>query len=438
MTKHNRVRDEFVPAPRKNLPIRILRAFDNAKHIAALPRSVRDTFAEIVRYVPQNRPLATVFAHKSSLAERIGTSERTIYRHLADLEAKNLIIIHNQERRSRNGRFSVSRIALTEFAAQLLGLIESISYDGTTHSSNDFNKTQSIDKAKTKTLMPDYENLTHPPALPFFDILSSDNSDQTKKKCAGELDSLSISETQSFFIHNEPCDKLSDGFMITKPTNTNIQCPVPLIQGLPSDLVWLAINGVTRAGIFKLMGMAKTKKKRLSDIVLVVKDNIQKLKGKHLYGYLAKLVNGPTCFQLAATNKRRGQKEEEEAKLRKQKDIMFRQRFAGTSLFDRERSVLYRIDEKASYAEVIGGSKHGWIPLTNCSWFTTNIEDGKLVLAHESVEVSFKREGQGSKLVNSLTLSKDREKGCSQLEALKSIVNLRTPKRTSLTVLGTQ
>ncbi len=114
----------LAPAKSRNLPVRILRAFDNAKHMLGLSRSTKDTLAELCRFVPQNEPFATIFAHKSKIAERIGASERTVYRHLEQLEKGGLIEVLPQERKSRNGRFSVARIRLTQKAAAILGFIE--------------------------------------------------------------------------------------------------------------------------------------------------------------------------------------------------------------------------------------------------------------------------------------------------------------------------
>lgn len=119
----------LAPAPRKNLPVRILRAIDAALHLSGLPRCLRATFAEIARYVPQSQPFATVFAHKDKIAARVGASERTVFRHLAALKDAGLIETLQQERKSRNGRYSVARVKLTEQGAAILGLINSPPHD---------------------------------------------------------------------------------------------------------------------------------------------------------------------------------------------------------------------------------------------------------------------------------------------------------------------
>lgn len=108
--------------PARNIPLRILRAIDAALHLAGIPRCIRLTFAELARHVPQAEPFATVFAHKERIAKRISAAESTVYRHLAALVEAQLIERLPQERKSRNGRFSVARVRLTQKGAELLGL----------------------------------------------------------------------------------------------------------------------------------------------------------------------------------------------------------------------------------------------------------------------------------------------------------------------------
>lgn len=110
----------------KNLPNRILRACDNAKHLGGLSRSTKDTLSEICRFVKQNAPFETIYPRRITIAERIGASERTVYRHLQKLQTLELIQVLEQERKSRNGKFSVSRIRLTAKAAELLGFVDSV------------------------------------------------------------------------------------------------------------------------------------------------------------------------------------------------------------------------------------------------------------------------------------------------------------------------
>ncbi|MDB5795857.1 MAG: Replication protein, partial [Noviherbaspirillum sp.] len=242
MSEHEAAGAELVPAKRKNLPNRILRAIDDALHLHGLSRCLRITFAELCRFVPQAEPFATIFAKKETIADRIGVEVRTVQRHLAALEAQGLIERLSQERKSRNGRFSIARIRLTRKAAELVGLID-----------------------------------------------------------AG-----------SDLMHSSPSDNLSTGHTLSEPTISKPQLPQRTENGLPVELAWLTGNGVSRAGVFCLMGLAKAKNKRLSDIATVVHDRIKELKGSGLFAYLAALCKGPTDFAVAAANERKRRQDAEQ------------------------------------------------------------------------------------------------------------------------------
>ena len=65
----------------------------------------------------------------------------------------------------------------------------------------------------------------------------------------------------------------------------------------------------------------------LSDIVVVVREHIDALKGGRLFAYLAKLAAGPTDFSVAAATKRRRLEEASKAKATARKIAVFRERF---------------------------------------------------------------------------------------------------------------
>ncbi|WP_423680215.1 MULTISPECIES: hypothetical protein [unclassified Undibacterium] len=299
-----------ISAPKsRNLPVRILRAFDNAKHIIGLSRGVKDTLAEICRYVKQSDPLAPIFPHKAHIASRIGIDERTVYRHMSAIKEHGLIEVMSQERKSRNGRFAVARIRLTKKAAELLGLIE------------------------------------------------AENND----------------------IHREPDDNLSDGHTLTEPTIPKKQ---PATRGsiLPDDLKWLTGNGLSLAGVFKLMKIATQKGKRLSDIATACREYLAKLKGEHLFCTLRKLANSTVDYSHIAAEALRREKGREAEQLAKAKAKAFRERFKGVSLTNRSGTLLYQIDSACRFAQVTG-AKTGTVPLNDLTDWIAGIETGRLVLA---------------------------------------------------------
>jgi len=332
-------RDALAPATRRNLPNRILRAIDDALHLSGLSRSLRHTLAELCRFVSQADPFATIFAHKTAIAARVGASERTIYRHLEALQEHCLIEVLEQERKSRNGRFAVSRIRLTRKAAALLGFIEAD--EVVDHISQPVEMVQPAD---------------------------------------------AIDQEPTPLVHSTPSDILSSGHTLSEPTISKHQPPQRTENGLPVDLAWMTGNGLSRAGIFALMRKAKEHGKRLSDVVLVVRDYIRDLKGGRLFSYLAKLASGPTCFAVAAATERQRIADQAEARAMERKIAAFKTRFAGVSLTNRKQDRLFQIDRNAKYAQVFGGAYPVTVPLNDLREWVQRVESGELVLATLATE----------------------------------------------------
>ena len=360
MSVHEAAGVQLVPAPRKNLPNRILRAFDNAKHLQGLKRSVRDTLAELCRFVPQNRPFETVFAHKATIAQRIGMSERTLYRHLGALEEAELIETMEQDRKSRNGRFAVARIRLTRKAAALLGFIEA--------------------PEEQPFVNPD-DSATNTPEDPALPCCTNRDIDAAP---AGQ------NTHDSPVIHSPPSAILSDRHTLSVPTVSKHQLPQRTENGLPIDLAWLTRNGVSRAGIFCLMGLAKAKQKRLSDIVTVVEQRIRELKGSALFAYLAALCKGPTDFSAAAATERARVRAERLANEFKRKAAVFRERFKGVSLTNPGQTLLVVIDRRCAFAQVFNvGKTPSTMPLHDLKPMIERVEAGQLVMATLALERQF-------------------------------------------------
>lgn len=365
MVDHETAGVELVPVKHKNLPLRILRAFYNAKHLTGLKRGIKDTLAELCRFVPQNQPFDTIFAHKATIAARIGASERTIYRHLETLREHHLIEVLEQDRKSRNGRFTVSRIRLTRKAAVLLGFIEAPE------------EIACLDDAEMPMHVTTVSSVTPQPATsPVHTVPASIKADATKHEVA-EL------------IPSAPSAKMTVGHTLSVPTISKNQPPQRTQNGLPIDLAWMTGNGLSRAGIFKLMKKAKNHGKRLSDIVIVVHDYIQDLKGGRLYSYLAKLADGPTDFAVAAANERKRLADAEKTRVFERKVQVFRSRFRNTALTNRAQTRLYLIDPHARFVQILGGPRPGTMPLSDLGPWINGVETGELVLATLETERRF-------------------------------------------------
>lgn len=359
MDHHETAGLELAPPKRKNLPSRVLRAFDNAKHLEPLKRGVRDTLAEICRFVSQARPFDTIFAHKATIAARIGASERTVYRHLDSLKEAGLIEVMPQDRKSRNGRYAVSRIRLTPVAARLLGFVDSEGVAGGPHFS--------------------------PAPSPSSDS-SRVHSDRT---AAREAVSPRRSSAEENVIHTQPSAKTAVRHTLTKPTIPKNQPRQLFEHALPKDLAWLTGNGLSRAGIFKLMALSKQHGKLLSDIVVATKERLRTMHGGRLFAYLQALALGPSDFSCAARESRARLVLLEASQRQAERHARFRQRFRSTALVNRSQTRLYCIDANAAYAQVFGGPVPVTVPLTDLTDWVTRIDTGALVLATSDAERKF-------------------------------------------------
>ena len=355
------------PARSKNLPNRILRAVDYAMHLAALPRALRPTLAEIARYVPQDRPFDTVFAKKASIARRIAASVETVYRHLRALKTHGMIVTLEQERKSRNGRFAVARIRLTEKAAALLGFIaEPVDVCAAAVDADAALPPADPSAAPKNTGVPRIEGGTSMPV------------------------GAAIAAPCAPVIHSPPHGKMTDGHTLTEPTGTKPQLPARTENGLPADLAWLTGNGVSRAGVFCLMGLATARHKRLSDIVTVVGQRIRAWTGSRLFAYLAALCRGPTDFSAAAATERLRRQAEQAAQAVRRKAALFRERFKNVALTNPAQTLLIRIDRHCAFAQVFDLIKPpATMPLHDLKPLIEAVDSGRLVMATDALERRF-------------------------------------------------
>lgn len=85
-------------------------------------------------------------------------------------------------------------------------------------------------------------------------------------------------------------------------------------HSVPAELAWMCIEGdMAPTLLFKLMGIGKATKNRLSDVVMASKDYLAGLKGKHLYSYIRKLLVKGTSYQERAQAAREELKADEKA-----------------------------------------------------------------------------------------------------------------------------
>ncbi len=388
MADHEAEQPPLVPTRPKNLPRRVLQAIDCAMHVANIARKLRPTIAALCRHVSQSRPFDAVFAKKESLAARTGASVETVYRHLKALKAAGLIEVQEQERKSRNGRFAIARIRLTVKAAGLLGFVEvepPLQACDTLleppDSVPDAASTASAAAQAGACCSNADDAPPNPPAVP---------PAAPTPPCAPAASARNArpkTPVETPLVHTPPTVKMPYGQTLTEPTNSKHQLPRRTQNGLPNDLAWLTGNGLSRAGIFCLMGLAKTAKKRLSDITTAVYSRIRGLTGSALFAYLAALCKGPSDFAAAAAAERSRQAAQEAAAALRRQAAIFRQRFKGVALANRAQTILYLIDARCAFAQVLGENRHATtMPLNDLKPWIDGIASGRLVMATASLE----------------------------------------------------
>lgn len=359
MSDHEGTGTPLVPQKHRNLPVRILRALDHALHLLGLALGPRIVLAELCRFVPQHRPFDSIFAFKETIAKRMGISIRTVYRHLATLLEHELIVTQDQERRSGNGRFAVSRSHLAEKAAALVTLIK-LPEEPPLIAPGDGPMHPGADKPRPA------ENMLAPScANPVHDA----GPDAVETPAAAPL------------VHSPPTANLTRRHTLTEPTSSKTHPRAPTENGLPVDLAWMTGNGLSRAGIFKLMRMATVRGKWLSDIVSVVDETIRNIKGGALFAYLEKLICGPSDFSVRAKEKQKRLQEELQASVMRQKAAVFRLRFRNTSFTNRKQNRLYVFDERSAFVQIFGGPHPTTSPLNDLREWIERVETGNLVLA---------------------------------------------------------
>lgn len=179
-----------------------------------------------------------IFPRRDTLrAESLLQSDSSLYRGLAVLEAKGYIR-RSQRRNQRNGKFYLSPIWLTEKALVLLGLAEVI------------------------------------------------HKAPSSKVTGGHKEKELTKDLQSF--QKTACTQNSKENGLDPKTR------------LPVDLVSLLDLGVRKSAVCWLMGQAKHRGKRLSDVYATVKANVQGLTGRSVVAYLVAMISKDIDFAWVA------------------------------------------------------------------------------------------------------------------------------------------
>lgn len=243
------------------LPKRLIDAraavFD-ALNCLDLNLNARRVLYGILAFASSRIPSKEIFPRRDTLrAESLLDSDSSLYRGLSVLETKGYIT-REQRRLTRSGKFHVSPIHLTQKALTLLGL------DKVIHKERSPNMEDGHIREHTKERKQSFQNTT------------------------GESGS-------------------------TKKSQTSLQ------DGLPSDLVELRKQGISKSGVCWLMGLATKHGKRLSDVFASVSHRVSTLRGREAVAYLRSMIMREIDYAWVAKDRaaRTGEAlKEEAAKLR--------------------------------------------------------------------------------------------------------------------------
>lgn len=183
-----------------------------------LGRTARAALSGILAFVKVRSPMSVIWPRKDTLREQARlNSESSLYRGLAELFEKGYIQRETQLRNTRNGRFHISRLHLTEKAIHLLNL------------------------SKTKKVI---------------------NNSPSSKMGDGYIENVVNNLTPSI----EESPGAQNSFSTSSQKNQGIQKLDPETN-LPKPLVKLTQLGLSPKTICWLMKLAKQKNKRLEDVM---------------------------------------------------------------------------------------------------------------------------------------------------------------------------
>lgn len=257
---------------------------------------------------------AAIFPSREVLAREAGVSVQTIHRDLAELEDREYIVRQPQKHKSaaagaNAGKFWIAPIQLTQKALLLLGL----------------------------------EKVIH-------------NTPSLKMRDGVYIDKEHTKEIQSSLKNTIP-----DGSAAKKTIDQAKE--FDRATKLPKDLLPILERGVTRSGIFLLMKLASSHKKRLSDIVAYRLPRIKALKltNKALFSYLRELACADVDFAYLARATKVEQDEAENLKEAKALQARLHRYCNGYEIRKGEEIIgVFRAvadPDECGYIEMAGGSQ---------------------------------------------------------------------------------
>ena len=246
------------------------------------------------------------------LSLALHVSDRTLLRIKTELIAKGWLVTHQVQSRRRG--MQISDVSLTERALAVLGLLDDTPLPAASAKSE-----EQVVEVEEKTAV-----------TPILADAFCFSQSSTKSHSQGEPVEISIQNettasesvvTPQQQVVQQVCEPtfppLEAEFVAPSTRAADPEVGYTHNTDIPADLAVLETSGLTRFAIFKLMGVATRKGKRLSDVVKAMSRETL-LGAKNLYSYMVKLLDIDrdwTTYQAPAVARHEAQKAAAQRKL---------------------------------------------------------------------------------------------------------------------------
>ncbi|WP_354676630.1 hypothetical protein [Cupriavidus plantarum] len=286
------------------LPIAIIEArasvFDPLNCLD-LGLTARRVLFGILRFFNIARPSQAVWPRRDLLrAESLLNSESSLYRGLAELERCGYLQ-REQIRVSRNGRFHVSPVLLTEKARLLLRL----------------NKRDKAEKPSEKVIH-------NAPSVKVEDGQYKEHTNRPQ----------SLQKT----VASEPVGKVDRATKV------------------PVGLLWLLGRGLSPTAVFKLMGLAKTQGKRLDEVAQAFREKLHALPSREVFAYLRTMMGKDIDYRAVASQRQHVETIEATRRSCEAQLHSILEKWHGHGIVDRDGIFVGRLNSASAVVEAAHGS----------------------------------------------------------------------------------
>lgn len=270
-----------------------------------LSLTARNVLMFLVQVTDAKDPLKPSWAFKETIADYLGIGEATVYRMLNVLIENDFIERLEQERKSRNGRFAVARIRLTQNCCVMLGLAarklvsDANSAEGAAGVSSRYTPTQGDHTGNSDEIVRDENNIDESATV----CLAVPSRDAVGQSAPAKDENLDDARS--------PGHKMIDGHMNilptavqqtqsskqSRPSGCSKPEPGQSYLRVPREFFWLIDeNRLTAPQTCKLMREFSSRGQRLGDAVSALAKRLREIPKDKTYAYLASLAKGQTDF----------------------------------------------------------------------------------------------------------------------------------------------